>query len=138
MLLQELLDNLPIDIIRYIIPLTYNIQNKLLLDDICDYSETKTRAFELYYSLWTNEDNEDKNWLANDIFSYANLNRATLFGYVYHFYNLVYRNPNYKTIDIINYLEKAPVNVQINIFWGLLKSVERNEIIALFKKRNGV
>jgi hypothetical protein len=138
MTFQKLLNKLPIDIIRYIIPFTYNIQNKILLNDICNYSKTKTQVFAMYYSFWTNEDNEDKAWLANDIFSYANLDKASMFGYTDNFYNLLYRNPNYKTIDIINYLEKAPVEVQINIFWGLLNSAERYEIIALFKTRNEV
>ena len=135
MILQQLLDKLPIDIIRYIIPFTYNIQDKMLLDDIGNYSKTKIQVFDLYYSFWANE---DKSWLANDIFSYANLNNASDFGYIDNFYNLLYRNPNYKKIDIINYLEDAPDNIQINIFWGLFKPKERYEIIASFVKQNEI
>ena len=135
MILQELLDKLPIDMIRYIIPFTYNIQNKMLLDDICNYSKTKIQVFDLYFGIWTNE---DKDWISNDIFLYANLNKASMFGYTDNFYNILYRNPNYKTIDIISYLDNAPVNSQINIFWGLLKSNERYEIIESFIKQNEI
>ena len=52
--MQNLICKLPIDIIQYIIPYTYNLQNKKLLDDIVNYKNTRTKIDEIYYDYWIN------------------------------------------------------------------------------------
>lgn len=138
--MQNLIQKLPTDIIQKIIPYTYNLQDKTLLDDIVNYKTTRTRIDELYYNCWIVlvglEQPNDKDWLINDIFAYANDYKATMNGYVEKFYRIFYRNPRLHNIEEVNQyvekLERQEVIAQINIFWGLLTPEERNSIIRDF------
>ena len=143
--LNKFINKLPLDIVLQIIPYTYHLQNKNLLDDIINYNETKTLLFELYHKYWIIErqslhPEEDKNWLINDIFAYANDYNATMYGYVDKFYNIFKRNiflqTNKKIYQYVYHLEKKEVIAQINIFLGLLMMKERNDIITNFATIN--
>ena len=135
--MQNLIQKLPIDIIQYIIPYTYNLQDKILLDDIVNYKNTRTKIDEIYYHCWIilveSEEPNDKYWLINDIFAYVNDYKPTMNGYVEKFYKIFYRNPRLHNINEVNKyvekLERQEVITQINVFWGLLTSAERNDII---------
>jgi hypothetical protein len=140
--MKDLIRKLPRDIVLLIIPYTYNLQPKPLLNDIVNYKETKTTLFELYHKYWIVEiqspdPEEDKNWLINDIFAYSNSYTATMNGgYIDKFYNIFKRN-NYlqtkeKIDNYVNNMEKKNVVSQINIFLGLLTIQERNEILSQF------
>jgi len=141
MLLQKRIQKLPTDIINCIIPYTYNLQNKTLLDDIKNYTETKEKVFEVYHNFWITHLGgiavEDKLWLLSNIFSYINDYQAIMYGYVDNFYNVFFRNLSLRTIDdvthFLNYLKIQNANTQINIIWGLLISTERNEVIRIFE-----
>lgn len=134
------INKLPDDVINHIIPYTYKFQNKTLLDDIINYKYTKDIISKVYYDFWITNvevlEPEDKYWLINDIFAYANNYQATMYGYIEKFYNIFRRNLYLKTYeDIHKYmsiLDTKPVNSQINIFWGLLTSSERNDVIHSF------
>lgn len=137
--MDVLMNKLPTDIVLHIIPYTYQLQNKNLLDDIIDFTRSKTILFELYHKYWIigmqyHDPNEDKYWLINDIHAYANNYKASMYGYVDKFYNIFKRNKYLKTKeDIDNYfinLEKKDVSSQINVFLGLLTKKERNDIIV--------
>ena len=85
--MTELIRRLPLDVVRLIIPYTYEVQDKSLLNDIVNYKECRTKLLDLYNQFWIIENQmtdpeEDKNWLINDIFAYANNYKATMFGYV--------------------------------------------------------
>jgi len=132
------MNRLPKDIVLHIIPYTYQLQNKNLLEDIVNFTESRKILFELYHKYWIigmqyHDLNEDKYWLINDIYAYANNYKATMYGYVDNFYNIFKRNKYLKTNeDIDNYvsnLEKKDVSSRINIFLGLLTIKERNNII---------
>ena len=131
------LSKLPKDVILRISSYTYNLQNKNLLDDIINYTETRTILFDLYYKCWIIDRygyvNEDKEWLINDIYAYANDYNATMYGYIDKFYSIFYRNSRLQTtgqVDkYIRSLEKKKVIPQINIFLGLLTIQERKDII---------
>ena len=136
--MDVLMNKLPLDIVLHIIPYTYQLQNKNLLDDIIDFTRSKTVLFELYHKYWIigmqyHDENEDKCWLINDIYAYANNYKATMYGYVDNFYNIFKRKKYLKTnedIDTyIDNLEKKDVSSRINIFLGLLTIKERNDII---------
>jgi hypothetical protein len=139
--IKELIDKLPTDIVLQIIPYTYNIQNINLLKDIKNYNNQKTHLLELYYNFWIikmqSEDPEEyKYWLLNDIIGYCNWYVAIMNGYVEYFYSILNRNIFLKTREkmnkyIIN-LEKKNISSQINIFLGLLTIEERNRIIKTF------
>jgi hypothetical protein len=124
---------LPVDIIHFIIPYTYEPQSNALTNDIQSFYTTKPMIYSLYYQvIWFNE--SDKDWLINDLFRFSNQQIPTMNGYTDHFYNLFLRNPFLKTRDDVDrYLMKTKcrdVNTQINIFWGLFTSNERNKFLT--------
>ena len=140
--MNKYIHNLPLDIILLIIPYTYQIQNKNLLEDIKDYKEKKSILLELYNKYWIIDGlEEDKYCLINDIFGYANNNKATMYGFTKSFYNLFKRNISLqlKTDNYINKclnnLKKKNVNTQINIFLGLFSISERNDLIINFTNK---
>jgi hypothetical protein len=143
--MKDFIDRLPLDIVLQIIPYTYNLQDKNLLNDIINYKETRSLLLELYYKYWIidiqSENEQDKNWLINDIISYANDYNATMYGYVDKFYNIFKRNISLQTNESIdkymNILKEKKVKTQINIFLGLLTSNERNDLVnAFYSKLN--
>lgn len=132
------MNKLPLDIVLQIIPYTYELQNKNLLEDIINYKKTKTLIFDMYYKYWiidlqSIDPDEHKYWLINDIHGYANNYKATMNGYVDNFYNIFKRNMFLNTNeDVDTYvcnLEKKNVSSQINVFLGLLTIEERNDIL---------
>jgi hypothetical protein len=141
--MNELINKLPMDIVLRIIPYTYNVQNKKLLDDIVNYNEIRTTLLELYYQYWTiimQEPYQDeyKYWLINDIIAYANKYNATMYGYVDNFYNIFKRDIRFQRrtneeIDkFVSELGRKDVSQQINVFLGLLTASERKDLIIAF------
>jgi len=131
--MNDLIKKLPMDVIQHILSYTYCPQNKNLLVDLANYTETKEQLLDLYYDFWVTrmqEFGEDKNWLINDIFGFANNEKPTMYGYVDNFYNIFKRNiflqTNEKIDKYIYNLEKKPSPNQINIFLGLFTVNERN------------
>ena len=104
--MKDFIDRLPLDIVLQIIPYTYNLQDKNLLNDIINYKETRSLLLELYYKYWIidiqTENEQDKYWLINDIISYANDYNATMYGYVDKFYNIFKRNIYLQTNESID------------------------------------
>jgi len=136
--MRELIRKLPMELVLQIIPYTYCLQNKTLLHDIKNYTESKTILSNYYYNYWIifiqSQEPQDKYWLVNDLFAYANNYNPTMNGYDEHFYNIFKRNTflqSNKDIDryILN-LEKKDVSSQINIFLGMLTPNQRNDIIC--------
>jgi hypothetical protein len=138
--MKELIQKLPTDIILQIIPYTYNLQNKNLLNDIINYNKTKTILLELYHNFWIiemqSQEEEDKYWLINDLIAYTNDYNATMNGYVDKFYNIFKRNFFLqKNEDIDKYFynfNNKEVTSQINIILGLLTANEREDLITEF------
>lgn len=136
------INKLPTDIIQYIIPYTYKLQNKSLLNDIKNYKETKDRISELYYNYWVLDlgvmEPEDKYWIINDVFAFANNYKATMYGHVENFYNIFRRNlylQTHKDIHVyLSILQNKPPSSQINIVWSLLTPRERIEFIDIFQQ----
>jgi len=135
--MKDFIHRLPMDIVLQIIPYTYNVQDKDLLNDIVNYKETKSLLSELYYNYFIvyaeDEPGEDRNWLVNDIVGNANDDVATMYGYVDKFYTIFKRNIFLQTEEAIDkyvkILDKKNVNTEINIFLGLLNVNERNDFV---------
>jgi len=74
--MKDFIHRLPIDIVLQIIPYTYNVQDKDLLNDIVNYKETKSLLLKLYYNYWIvyaeQENIQQNRLLINDIFAYFN------------------------------------------------------------------
>ena len=132
--------DLPIDIINYILPYTYLVQPKELLDDIQSYYGTKECIEKIYFNTFYDDffkdDKVDKCWLINDLFAFANDYNPTMFGFVDSFYDIFSRNIMLKR-DIekiklfICRLENEKIEIQINIFWGLFTPEERNDFVDI-------
>jgi hypothetical protein len=135
---------LPQDVVDYIIPYTYQLQNKPLLEDIKNFNETKKIVLELYYNYWivyfNEEVHEDKYWLINDLIAFFNNYEATMYGYTEKFYNIFRRNQSLQSCETINnyvnLLEDKQVDSQINILWALLTPKERSDIIVSMQESN--
>ena len=80
---MEIIQRLPEDVMRNIIPYTYAVQSKELLEDIRSYYVTLKKAKDIYKRYWNvnKEDecnccgvpNEDIDWLINDIIGFMTL-----------------------------------------------------------------
>jgi hypothetical protein len=135
----KILNFLPIEIIFMIIPYTYEPQGKSLTNDIKNFYSTKATASKLYYERFVIEVGEpepgDKDWFVNDLICRANQAVPTQYGYVDNFYNLFLRNVCLKTREeVLVYIQKTEtreVSTQINIYWGLFSSEERNSFLKL-------
>ena len=142
--MNHFIERLPLDIVVKIIPYTYEIQDKDVLNDIVNYSETKHTLFNLYHRYWIIEMQEevpqDKNWLSNDLIARANNYKATMYGLDDTFYNIFKRNLFLKTkaqIDkYFNTLGKKKVDAEINVYLGLFTPNERNETIHHFLRNH--
>jgi hypothetical protein len=133
-----ILHNLPYDIILHIIPFTYSVQKKKLLEDIQNFHDTKNKIKNIYRMHWMtithdtmDPDIEADDWLINDVFSYANNYVASMNGYTKSFYNIFRRIPRLKKTRAINKyvsaLEKNNSKTQFNVVWGLMRQDERDE-----------
>ena len=132
---MEFIKLLPSDIISYIIPFTYRVQPKVLLNDIISYYTTKKQILSFYYGIWIGkyDEKDDVKWLMNDLNLYVNDYKALINGFVDNFYGLFQRyimlTNNSDVNKYIFRLNKEKVENQINIFWGLLLPEERIEFI---------
>jgi hypothetical protein len=132
--------DLPMDIINQIIPYTYLLQSKELLEDIRSYYISKKSIEDIYFNIFFDDyfvdDKVDKSWLINDLFAFANDYNPTMFGFVDSFYDIFSRNRMlkkdfYKINNFIGLLENNSIEKQINIFWGLFTPEERNDFIDI-------
>lgn len=142
----------PIEIASHIIQYTYRLQNKQLLSDIINFTESKTKLLELYLLYYSKindyEITQYVNWLANDIVFYMNTFRHTgvLYGggYVDKFYSRFSRNPFLNSREKIdNYVihltrtsRNGNIMKEINIYLGLLTIQERSEFIQWYQSAN--
>ena len=132
--------DLPMDIIKQIIPYTYSLQSKELLEDIRSYYISKKSIEDIYFNIFFDDyfvdDKVDKSWLINDLFAFANDYNPTMFGFVDSFYDIFSRNRMlkkdfHKINNFIGLLENNSIEKQINIFWGLFTPEERNDFIDI-------
>ncbi len=138
---------------------SFNVQPKALLADICNYVESFRLAKQLYqktYGEVTSDEASDNwdDWLANDIYGWANDEQASMNGYEEKMYNLwktfapfwcdnmhaarYYniiptgrRSLNHYKIDcfLSSYLDKKTSLQQIHRFWGAMTPLDRKNFI---------
>ena len=140
---MEIIQKLPEDVMRYIIPYTYAVQPKELLEDIRSYYVTLKKAKDIYKRYWNVKEenecnccgvpNEDIDWLINDIFGFMNEDVATMIEYVPNFCDLWLRCLRlYSYEQVLEYMkvfEKKSAITQVNMMWGLMKPNERMEFV---------
>jgi len=118
----EIINNLPKDIIEYILPFTYNIQAEKLLIDITSFIETKKTISLIYLKRYNDlleyEKNADKNWLVSDIILYVKKNKHNSYNHISYLYS-----------EFI--FTKINIHTQFNIFWSSLSPEERSNFIKI-------
>ena len=90
------LKKMPMDVINIIFSYYYSPQSKELLEDIKNYTKSLKIIEKIYYDFWIGNwpqaflpaPGQDKDWLINDIFAFANKEKATGTGYIDDFYGL--------------------------------------------------
>lgn len=140
------ISKLPKDIAYSIIPYLYQCQSKKILHDVRHFSSSLAFVKQMYYRAFIEnepiyyDENDDVNWLINNMFIYANDIVATMHGYVDKMTMIFRRNymlslkkyDNNETITryIDNSFETLSVTAQIKFIWGLFSIDERNECIG--------
>ena len=119
-----------------ILSYTYQPQPKNLLKDIVHYKKSQyilLNVYDMYWSYYELDSNEYKQWLLNDLLSYANNHKATIYGYVYKFYTIFNRIATLETYEsIVTYIHrlgKKEIDTQINIVLGLFNMYEREDFV---------
>ena len=72
--MEDILSFLPREIVSQIMQYTYHVQDKSLLSDIVNYTQSKSRLVFLYLTYFTIREQVDEyeSWLSNDIAYYMN------------------------------------------------------------------
>ena len=139
---KEIIQKLPEDIVRYIIPFTYSYQSPVLLQDIQSFYSDRKIVCDCYHYKWSNfldhSPFEDIEWMANDIIIYANSDQATMWGYhpFFHYicsrsFSLDSQEKQHRFIDGILQKNVKPMRC-FNVMWGLLIPEERLAFIHQF------
>ena len=73
--MEEILSYFPIEIVSKIMQYTYQVQDKILLGDIVNFTKSKERVRFLYFTYFTIREQIDEyeSWLSNDIGLYMNM-----------------------------------------------------------------
>lgn len=140
---------------------SYNVQPKALLTDISNYAESFRLAKHLYQETFgevTSEEAPDNwdDWLANDVYGWANDEEPSMNGYKEKMYNLWnafvpfwcnnMRSPRYFMFNVVptgrrpinhykidcflsSYLDKKTSLQQIRRFWGAMTPTDRENFI---------
>jgi hypothetical protein len=152
-MIMEIYGNLPANIIYKILSYVHNPQPPELLEDIKNYY-TSTNHILYYYDVKNTIMNifeEPWDWLNNDVISFMNSYKPTMWGYVPYFYTIILRNPfihpvkrmkyftsvngldntdyTYKAYLYIQRIENMPSKRGFRLLWGLLNIKEREYFI---------
>jgi len=139
---EERIQNLPIDIIRYIIPMTYQVQEKTHLKNICNFYICRKQIQIIYYEYWITKMNgyegEDIDWIINNLEFYFNeYNATSYYGYVAFIHDLFrrfFKMRDHTDIEIDHYFDKTfkgfSSTRQVNLFLGVLTPEERTRFMS--------
>lgn len=130
---------LPIEIIHIILVYLRQPQDAKLLKDIFHFYKTRINITNIFYNKWIikrqSKENEDINWLENDLILYANEYHPTGVGMQPKFKEILDRLFNIKKTNQYIFNNYAYSNYKLspktraNILWGLFTVEERDEFI---------
>ena len=134
--MECLVSRLPSDVQQRILSYVSRPQPAYLLDDIHSFVETRQELLQKYHDFWIVHLHmtvpEDRRWLLNDFFYYANHYKPTMFGYSNSFYELFQRGYGIQTqadVDaFVRKLGKKDVTTQLNIVLGLFTPDQRDDL----------
>lgn len=140
--MEELMSFFPQEVASQIIQYTYRFQDKSLLNDIVNFTQSKATIRFLYFTYFTIREQADdyKDWISNDIvyfmndFHHTGVNYGG--GYVDKFYTRWARNPLLNTREKIDkYVIRLGtpgfdnVAKEANLYLGFMTIEERREFI---------
>jgi hypothetical protein len=136
---MKLFSRLPYDIIYIIIPYTYQLQNKTLLEDIRHYYKSKNDLLEFYLLIYLsftpssmNNNQYEKYLLVTDLFMDILFNIRS---YKSDFLTRVLLVNTPQQVDrYIFHLKNKNINSQINILWGLFTPEERTKFMYEYQE----
>ena len=132
--LQQLIDNLPLELIYKIMSYILKPQPKFLLEDIKNYYQTKNLGIKLYSKRFETQPEQIENWFANDLNAYMNDNLPSMYGFVEKYYDIFFRLKGVvdkqQILNFVLKIHKKPAIKEINTIWGLLIAEERIEMIS--------
>ncbi len=133
--MNKRIQRLPSAIISHIISYTYHGQDRKLLNDLENFHETRGILMCMYQKYWLEE---YADWLMNDILSYMNHYKATIYGYTHHFYTIFQRMCFFKTADefhrYLMRLKEKRTTTRINLLLGAFNLQERNDFLIECEK----
>ena len=136
---MELISKLPEDIVNRIIPYTYKIQSKKLLEDINHYNNSLSRIIKIYKkSIWCplpenfyiETYSPYKSGLLFDLCTYTYLHGDMFIGDVNIWDRSIAFN-KFKGYKNRNHFDSRPMKRKIKIIWGLMTIEERDNFINL-------
>lgn len=133
---MDILSRLPEELQGRIMSYTYRPQPDFILEDIQNFVDSKNDLLKKYYDFWIVHLHmsipEDRRWLINDFFYYANEYKPTMFGYSNSFYRLFKRMYGIDTAEeveaFVRKLGKKNVETQINVVLGLFTTDQRDDL----------
>jgi len=125
---MNIINKLPQDIVRYIIPFTYTLQPQCLLEDIRDYSHSLNKLYSVSYA----QDHTGffgRARLLNSLWVFSNY----CCGNYYQIWKRMFGIKHKPEIWISNWYAIQPHNYQIRCLWGMFTKDERYSYFIHFK-----
>ena len=153
---DEILDKMPLDIVREIIPYTYQIQNNTLLEDIKHFVNSKKYILKMYNETLIFNYPKPLEWLEHDLFVHLNNDLIGGDEYIIGINEILKRNyrlkdkSRHEVNEIISKMNSKIVNVSvngltdeydyvlnksINMMWSHLNVEERQGFIRLCNQK---
>ena len=136
---QDIIDNLPPELVYKISTYILKPQSKELMYDMRHFFITKEEGMKIYSERYKDEPNEIINWFVNDIGFYMNEYIPSMYGFIDKYYNIFFRLFKMKSKKEIVYfifkMNKLNSETELNIRWGILTPNEREEMLKISKEK---
>lgn len=132
---------LPIELVReHILPYTYCPQSSELCEDIRDYYSVRHAIVTLYTERYSNSDEDEFEWISNDLTRFMNQDLPTMYFGYRHFYVdkirrlfLFRRKTMGEATRFIARLYEKPVAFETNLRLALLRPSERSALVDFMR-----
>ena len=130
---QDIIDNLPLELVFKISTYILRPQSKELMYDLRHFHISKEKGMKIYTDRFYEEPEVIISWFVNDICSYTNSYFPSMYGFLEKYYDIFFRFPKMKSKqDIITFSFKMcylDLETELNIRWGILTPKERDEML---------
>ena len=132
---------LPIELVREcILPYTYCPQSNELCEDIRNYHDIRHTIVTLYTERYSNTDEDESEWISNDLTRFMNQDLPTMYFGYRHFYVdkirrlfLFRRKTMGETTRFIARLYDKSITFETNLRLALLRPSERSKLVEFMR-----